>query len=291
MRNYFRKKARYLVPPLLERWFRLRDRFSLAGLALTGRSTVKEVINREALDRNRAIIFVTYPSEKLAHCHARILKVFEKRGYSVLISTNHPAPERILAGHLSERWCFLIRRPFGRDFGCYKDASLLLYDVERERGKRFERVVYLNDSVLTFSKTEDAIVNYLDNSDLHCAGLTENYDRGYHLSSYALAMSSEVFHHKRVEKYWRTFRPLSTRRHAIGKGELGLSRTLKRAGYQLRAQWSLGDIKDRLLALDFQTVHMIANAMEPDFRGKHPSLVLIYDRYISEMRGPEEKSS
>ncbi len=287
MRKYFRKRARYLVPPLLERWFRLRDRVSLAGLALTGRSTVKNVINRAALDGDRAIIFVTYPSEKLASCHARILKLFEERGYSVIISTNHSAPERILADQLSERWCFLIRRPFGRDFGCYKDASLLLYDVERERGRPFNRVVYLNDSVITFSKTEQDIVDHLDNDEFHCSGLTENYDKGYHLSSYAVAMSSEVFHHKRIEKYWRTFLPISTRRHAIGKGELGLSRALKKAGYQLHVHWSLGKIKDKLLTQDFATVHAIANSMEPDFRGKYPSLVQIYDRYISEMRGPD----
>lgn len=269
------KLLRYTKPvtvPVLENYFRARDRLAMAKLRLQGFSTVVSVENADRLTSDRVIIFATHPTEGIASFHVRFLERWERRGYGIIVACHHPRAEAMLRPLAERGWCVMIRRPFGRDFGCYRDASLMLHDLQAAQGRRFSRVVYCNDSVVTMDTREEGIITFLDSPRRHFAGITDNYDRGYHISSYMFALSGEAFNNPRIHRYWQRYRALSTRRYAIGRGEIGFSRCVIRAGYLAHVQWPLAKLKTRLLALRLDEISRIAESMETHFKAttKHP---------------------
>lgn len=268
--------------PLIEGYLRWRDRIKLLQLKLTGRSTIVEIANEGSLSGTKVAIFATYPTESVASYHSRFLEGLEKAGYDIIIASHHPRARTLLADFVARGWCVMFRRPFGRDFGCYRDASRLLYARDEQRDEQIERILYINDSVVTMVSGEDEIIGFLDSPDHHFVGITDNFDRSYHVSSYMMGISGEVFRSPPVRRFWAKYRALSTRRHAISRGELGFSRCVARAGYMAHIQWPISKLKTRLEDLSVDDVSRIAESMETDFRlnRKHPLIQI--NEYIDE---------
>lgn len=281
------RKMKPILAPIIESYFRTRDRLKLGYLKATGRSTVKAILNAEGVTSSRVVIFASYPTERLAKFHERFLTKLADQGYSIIIATNHARGKSIFGKYVNVGWCVMLRRPFGRDFGCYKDASLLLYQIQQETGRQFERVIYFNDSVITMDSREEALISYLNCDEFHCAGITENYNKGHHFGSFSMAISGEVLNDRKIVKFWKDFVCLSTRRHAIGAGELKFSKVLRRSGYLYHVQWTLAHMKDRLLEVDFTTLNSIANCMEPHFITKvMPNALEVFDERLQALLGP-----
>lgn len=268
--------------PVLENYFRFRDRWAMLLLRLRGLSTVREVRGTERLTSDKVVIFAAYPSGKLAHLHIRLLRRFAKAGYAVLFVSNHPRPDYVFADCLSEPWTFMFRRPFGRDFGAFKDATLLLHKISREQNRRFRKVAYFNDSIATIDANEPSIIAHLDNPQQQFAGVTENYHKGLHVGSFAMSVGEDAFYHPRMIKYWKSFKSLSTRRYAIGRGELGFSRAMRRAGFVPHVSWTLARMKQALLGMPIGKLMEIAESMEPHFRRQIESpFNVIDDRLVA----------
>jgi hypothetical protein len=260
-----------IAAPALEAYYRARDRFALAFLALSGKSTVKACLGSEHLTSGQVVIFASYPDERLSMSHVDALDRFHDRGYSIIVATNHPNPSAAFGG-VDRPWCFLHRLPYGRDFGCYKDSLTLLYRLHDEGKIKLGRVVLLNDSVATLPGPSQCVVDHLADEENNFAGITENYHPKQHVGSFMVALSAAVLLHPRVRQYWEDYVPLSTRRYSIRKGELGLSRAVRRAGFVPQVKFSLAQLKITMQALDFPRLMLLAEAMEPHFRAslRHP---------------------
>jgi hypothetical protein len=61
--------------------------------------------------------------------------------------------------------------------------------------------------------------------------MTENYDGRYHVSSWCFQLLNEVLKSPAFVAFWRNYRPVDSRRHAIRQGEIGFSKMLLKAGY------------------------------------------------------------
>lgn len=268
--------------PILERYFRLRDLAKLAWLRINGKGTVREIRGAENVTTDKVAIFAAFPPDKLARLHIRMLRRLRKAGYSIVFVSNHGNPDYVFAECLGEDWTFIFRRPFGRDFGAYKDATLFLHRLGSERGTRFRKVVYFNDSIVTVEADEPAIIAHLDNPEHQFAGVTENYHKGLHVGSFIMSVGEDAFYHPRMIRYWRQFRSLSTRRYAIGRGELGFSRAMRRAGFVPSVSWTLARMKQTLLAMPMADLMEVAESMEPHFRRQIQSpFNVVDDRIVS----------
>lgn len=276
--------------PLLESAYRFKDRVLLALLAITGRSTVKEVLNLDAMKSGKVVIFATFPAEQLAPNHIRLLKKLEARGYSIVVVSNHPRASVVLAPALNEAWTFVFRRPYGRDFGCYKDASLLIYQRLEQLSIPIERVILLNDSVMTFANSEDGIVAHLDDAGKAFAGVTENYEFSHHIGSFMVAISGAAFTSKRVRKFWKKYRPLSTREYSIGRGEFGLTKALKRSGFVPHVLFTVSRMKQYLEGQSFETLDKISRSMEAHFLKQADPVMDRINRQLNQFIGAERES-
>lgn len=142
----------------------------------------------------------------------------------------------VFNGRLSETdrqsllpYCHLLieRENLGRDFGGYKDGLSII----RKRFPEFERLILLNDSLYYFANGLDQMFAALD-GEQDFIGLTEVIEFHYHVQSFMVSLSRRVLDNPRVMKYWRTYRPVSTRRWSIHKGEVGLTRCITKAGFK-----------------------------------------------------------
>jgi hypothetical protein len=123
----------------------------------------------------------------------------------------------------------MINRPnLGRDFAAYQLATNLLLGSRHP----IRRLLYCNDSVFYLDRNDPGkIFQQLITSDDSWIGMTENYYKTYHVSSWCFQLTHTVLNAEAFVKFWKMYRPVNSRRHAINRGELVLSRVLLQAGF------------------------------------------------------------
>lgn len=122
--------------------------------------------------------------------------------------------------------CYIERPNFGRDFGSYQTGFLHIYKNGWEQ--QCERLLMLNDS-LFYSKTNLApFLQQMITTEIEVLGATENHDFEYHLGSFSISFHKNILNHKIFKKYWFKYKKSDLRPWVIKKGELRLSRILKR---------------------------------------------------------------
>lgn len=279
----FWKIVRALKPvcqPLFERYFRMKDRLGLALLKLRGQSTILKLINGEQILGPKVLIFATYPTNRILSLHIDLLEKFSDNGYSIIVVSNSGKLESTFAKFISKPWMFMIRRPFGRDFGCYRDAVMLTYASAERSNVEIDRVVFINDSIVITRSSIDEVFDFFDKTKSDFLGLTENYNFVHHVGSFAMALSGAALQHPLVKKFWRRFTPLSTRQYCIQRGEFGFSRVLKRAGYFPHVLWTLAQMKRVLEQAKIEDIWDICAAMEKGYRDRAPSAIDLTDSKI-----------
>ena len=129
---------------------------------------------------------------------------------------------------LLERSHLLIERVnLGRDFGGYRDGI----EVAFEKFPDIERLVLLNDSLFYSEKGLDKLIADLDGPH-DFIGVTEVFEHHYHVQSYMLSFGKRILQNKRFRDYWRKYRPISSRRWSIHKGEVKLTQVVVKAGFR-----------------------------------------------------------
>ena len=86
----------------------------------------------------------------------------------------------------------------------------------------------LNDSVFYSSRGLDKFIGELATSQTEVLGGTENYEIEYHLGSFCISMAQSVLQSDRFKTYWKGYRLTDVRPAVIKRGEMKLSKTLKR---------------------------------------------------------------
>lgn len=208
---------------------------------------------------SKYVVFVLYAKAGLPTFTANLIDAVVRSPLNLVIVSNTRL-DPLMRARLQDKCHVLIERAnLGRDFGAYKDG--IEYVLERDDDA--ERVVIINDSVFFFERGLDKLVADLDGPH-DFIGATEVLEIHYHVQSFMLSFGRRVLDNARFRKYWRSYRPVSSRRWAIHKGEVGLTRLLTRAGFrphilfqapQLTAHLGRGTIRDVLEAAYLMPEH------------------------------------
>lgn len=120
-----------------------------------------------------------------------------------------------------------IERPnFGRDFGSYQTGFLHFFN--NRWNEACPRLLMINDSVFFTSERMPKFLDDLMSSNVEVLGSTENYDIEHHLGSFCIAISSSVLQKEAFRKYWESYKLSDLRPAVIKRGEMALTRVLKR---------------------------------------------------------------
>lgn len=203
-------------------WYRLDPRIYAESLR------IKRVTEGNSVRKtNRYVIFALYANAPLPSFTLNIIDAIEKSPLNLVIVSNARL-DPYLRAELTDKCHLLIERTnLGRDFGAYKDGISALMRREGDIG----RLILLNDSMFFFKRGLDKLVAALDGAQ-EFIGLTEVFEIHYHIQSFMLSFGPAVVRSSAFRKFWRKYRPISTRRWSIHKGEVALSRTLTKAGFR-----------------------------------------------------------
>ncbi len=180
--------------------------------------------------------------------HSHLIEAIKKEGYSFIIVANGQKIERAwLEGAIgsvrsdhkpSKSWPRLCRLS-ARD-----EPALGI------KGIRFRRLLYCNDSVFYLDRNDPRkFSQHLITSDDPLDRHDGNYYKTYHVSSWCFQMTHTVLNAQAFVKFWKIYRPVNSRRHAINRGELGSEQSIVASwiyseGY-LQCKFSVKNILDK----------------------------------------------
>jgi hypothetical protein len=143
--------------------------------------------------------------------------------------------------------CYIERPNFGRDFGSYKTGFLHLFKKGWE--KQCPRLLMLNDSIFYSKQNLAAFLNQMTNTDIEVLGATENHEIEHHLGSFCISLQASILQHSRFKNYWKHYTNTDIRSKVIKRGEVKLSKTLRRcvsSADQLQACYDLNWLSNYL---------------------------------------------
>ncbi|MBW4035987.1 MAG: lipopolysaccharide biosynthesis protein [Proteobacteria bacterium] len=127
----------------------------------------------------------------------------------------------------------LIRRNIGYDFGGWRDGIETLNLPQPET----EEIIIVNDSVFGPVRPLEATLLRLDYTDADVWGLTESWQRRYHLQSYFVAFGPRAIRAPAFRTFWQQVIPAPSKAYVIGKYEVGMTQAMIKAGMRVAVLW------------------------------------------------------
>lgn len=214
-------------------------------------------------------IVVKYAPFRVGEDFLDLLTALRRAGVNAVVVCNGRPRDAEHAQLRDAAHRILVRPNIGRDMGAYRAASLHLAGLDATR------VLYFNDSVHYLRGPElDRMVGALARSDYDVTGTFENHEYFHHFGTYAFAVSGEVFADPRVAAFWRGYKPYDLRPHAIVRGEIGLARCVKAAGYRIDVIYGADRLAQRLDAMPVEQLAELLRYTPLNAQRKSPAVLL-----------------
>lgn len=160
----------------------------------------------------------------------RYLRELRAAGLSpVLVSNSGRLHPEALAAARAVCAAVLVRRNVGLDFCAWRDAMEHLGLPRADT----DQVLLANDSVYGPLRPLAPLLDRIGEQP-GLWGLTGSTQRAFHLQSWFLLAQRDVLHGAAWPRFWRGVRPVPSKWLLVGRYEVGLTRTLLRAGHRCR---------------------------------------------------------
>ena len=199
-----------------------------------------------------------------------LFRAIAKTNLNLVISTNARITPELGESLLGKCHLLIERADLGRDFGGYRDGISIL----RRQFGGIERLILLNDSLFFLEGKVGDLLTGL-NGEADVIGMAEIFEHHYHIGSFAVSFGRRVLENRRVSRYWRRYRPISTRRWSIHKGEVNLTRTVLKAGFKPRILYHGARLYPHLLRADARELLSAVRLLPSDYREQ---LYIDYDK-------------
>jgi hypothetical protein len=195
-------------------------------------------------ENGKFAIFLIWQPQQLPWYVQNALDAFAEAQINVVVVANHPLDEVVKAELSSQSRWVLTRDNTGFDLGGFQDATHFV----RERFE-VERLIYLNDSVYFFREGSTEMMRRLSTSTADICSAFENWEIFYHVQSFCFSVSRHVLDSPAVVRFWRDYLPVNSRRWAIQKGEIELSKAMVPGSKEIEIIYSPNDIHDYLIEM------------------------------------------
>lgn len=201
--------------------------------ALNGLPRVRlRVAGQQSLHHARRVaVLVHWDQRSKVHDYVvNYAKCLHEAGCAVIFATSC---KRLLATEIDRILPFvaltLFRTNRGYDFGAYNDAIREIPDLQG-----LECLLLVNDSVYgPFQDLRPILAKCDDSADVW--GLTDSWDRYWHLQSYFLLFRRTALRSKVFQRFWAKMLFCDNKEYVITRHEIGLSQRLVRAGLRMEA--------------------------------------------------------
>ena len=212
-------------------------------------------------ERKKVALLATFHSApKFLGYHFALAKLFAEAGFVVVIlhSTAIVAPS---LAEIDRDDCFLyVKRNLGYDFGSWAVGIWAISDFLDD----VEEIVLVNDSIIGLRPGLTDVLEQIRNRNADVVGLTDSYERSYHLQSYFLWLGRRVCQSAPLQVFMAKYPFTSEKDVVVREGELGLSRFFQEQGFTLNAIYQYEKVAGAWL----EKASQVAQAIEglPAFR-------------------------
>ena len=199
---------------------------SLQSLVNGAKSLGKKAVVRHAepYAGQPVLLMALFEKGSLRQDIVALLQAAKNKGVYVICVNTLKIPSVNNYLHLID--CYIEKFNFGRDFGSYKVGFEYVY--ESGIAQECPRLLMLNDSVFYSEKNNASFLDEMYGSHIEALGGTENFEIEHHLGSFCIAFCGSILRNARFEKYWKGYRNTDVRPLVIKRGEMELSKVLKR---------------------------------------------------------------
>jgi hypothetical protein len=120
------------------------------------------------------------------------------------------------------------RSNLGQDFGSWHEVL-----ETHALGRDYDELLITNDSYVSATDDLEPVIAEMGRRPVEAWGLTKTWRHAEHIQSYFVFFSQPVLRSQAFTRFWSDFRPARDRTSAIMTQEIGLSRTLREAGFAL----------------------------------------------------------
>lgn len=196
-----------------------------------------KVIFEQPYSGENIAILALYNKGKLRADIKNLLTVLKNNGAYVIAINTLKLKDDELDNHID---CYIERPNYGRDFGSYKAGFKHFY--RNGWHKDCKRLLMLNDSLFYSNKNLDSLINVSLNSSREVLAATENYEIEHHLGSFFISFSKDILQKNIFRSFWKKYKNSDIRPKVIKKGEMGLTKVLKKSvsnEFQLKANFDI----------------------------------------------------
>ena len=168
---------------------------------------------------------------------------FEKNDFDVvIISTSSLLNTSDIDNTLPDVRGIIHRRNIGYDFVSWRVALDCLQDIQE-----YDSLLLTNDSIFGPFSSLKTIFDRINSSSAQVNGLTDNWEKCYHLQSYFLHFKNPVFHSRIFRDFWDGVRIRADKEVIIISYEVGLSQHLLKHGFTLKALFPFHEVRAKYL--------------------------------------------
>ncbi len=164
-------------------------------------------------------------------------------GYCVVFVTNSGCLAQSALEALKQHCAAIfVRRNIGYDFGAWRDVIETL-GLPRPG---MTELLLLNDSMHGPLRPLRATLARLDYAAADIWGLTDSWQRCYHLQSYFLGFGETALRAPAFAAFWRNVLPVRWKSYVIHAYEIGFTQAMLKAGLRCRAVWPYEELIDQV---------------------------------------------
>lgn len=195
----------------------------------------------------RVAVFSHYDRRGVVHDHVlHYVQRLRDAGFAVIFVTNAPDLRPASLAALLPGVALVLRRDnVGLDFAGYRDGLAHVPDPAR-----LDWLLFANDSVYGPFFDLGPVVDRAAADGADMFGITDNWDRAYHVQSYFVLFSGRAAATDAFRGFWRNVRNHRRKRCVVRRCEIGLTRAMVRAGLRCGVlapyQSLVADVADRI---------------------------------------------
>ncbi len=207
-----------------------------------------------SFDNGRFAIFLIWQPHGVQWFVQNALDAFRETETNVVVVANHTLSDDLLSRLKPHCHTILVRNNEGFDIGGYRDATLHVVEAHAP-----ERLVYVNDSIYFFKEGLSELFSRLGSSQADICTAFENWEFRYHIQSFCFSVSRNLMQTDAFMGFWRDYIPANSRRWAIHKGEIGLSKAIVSHARGIEVVYNPNDLRDPLYRMPISELRSLQN--------------------------------
>lgn len=187
----------------------------------------KVILNKNQTQEQRVhVVLALFEKEVFRKDILMLLGVLKDKNFYVSCVNSNKINRELIETHQSLYGTYIERFNYGRDFGSYKTG--INHFLKKGNVDNTDVLLILNDSVFYSKKNLSQWLDNLVQSKSLVTGATENLEMEHHVGSFCVSVKRQVFKNKYFINYWKKYSETDRRYKVIMKGELKLSKVLKK---------------------------------------------------------------